>query len=218
VACGSLLFSQAEGSLPVCFRSPPFVQSGSCCDWINCSYRFGNLGFERNEKELCDSGTAHLSVNYVIWRKRELGFMNNVKPQTRQLRIVRRLLLRNFLGAGSVFLFLVCRVGLCLFLRRLLARGFRRFVAHKHNAKVHGNRRQLRGQRRSRWAPAPISGAVGKGSRDTGAVTPCCMYNAYHGCPIVVRYSLELAKERRKGRCASRTAVKGRSRIDSERV
>ena len=81
-------------------------------------------------------------VGYVIWRKRELGFMNNVKLQTGQLRIVSRLLLRNLLGAGSVFLFLVCRVRLCLFLRRLLARGFRRFVAHKHNAKVHGNSRQ----------------------------------------------------------------------------
>ncbi len=69
-------------------------------------------------------------VGYVIWRKRELGFMNNVKLKT--LLIVRRLLLRNLLGAGTVF----------LFLRRLLARGFRRFVAHKHNAKVHGNRRQ----------------------------------------------------------------------------
>jgi hypothetical protein len=81
-------------------------------------------------------------VGCVVWRKRELGFMNNVKLQTGQLQIVSRLLLRNLLGAGSVFLFLVCRVRLCLFLRRLLARGFRRFVAHKHNAKVHGNRRQ----------------------------------------------------------------------------
>jgi len=33
---------------------------------------------------------------------------------------------------------------LCLFLRRLLARGFRRF-APRQNAKVQGNRRQLRG-------------------------------------------------------------------------
>jgi len=91
-----------------------------------------------------------------------------------------------------------CGGGLCLFLRRLLARGFRRSVAHKYNAKVHGNRRQLSGRERSRWAPAPISGAVGKGGRDTGAVTPCCMYNACHGCPIVVGHSPELAKERRK--------------------
>jgi hypothetical protein len=44
-------------------------------------------------------------VNYVIWRKRELGFMNNVKLQTRQLPIVRRLLLRNLLGAGSSLFF-----------------------------------------------------------------------------------------------------------------
>jgi hypothetical protein len=117
--------------------------------------------------------------------------MNNVKLQTRQLPIVRRLLLRNLPSAGSVFLLLACGSRLCLFLRRLLARGFRRFVAHKHNAKAHGNRRQLGGRERSRWAPAPISGAFGKGSRDTGAVTPCCMYNAYHGCPIVVRYSVE---------------------------
>jgi hypothetical protein len=130
-------------------------------------------------------------VNYVIWRKRELGSMNNVKLQTRQLPIVRRLFLRNLLGAGSVFLFLVCRVRLRLFLRRLLARGFRRFVAHKHNAKVRGNRRQLGGRERSRSAPAPRSGPFGKGSRDTGAVTPYCMYDAYHGCPIVVRYSVE---------------------------
>jgi hypothetical protein len=101
--------------------------------------------------------------------------MNNVKLQTRQLRIVRRLLLRNLPSAGSVFLLLACGSRLCLFLRRLLARGFRRFVAHKHNAKAHGNRRQLSGRERSRWAPAPISGAFGKGSRDTGAVTPCCI-------------------------------------------
>jgi hypothetical protein len=130
-------------------------------------------------------------VNYVIWRKRELGFMNNVKLQTRQLPIVRRLLLRNLLGAGSVFLFLICRVRLRLFLRRLLARRFRRFVAHEQNAKVRGNQRQLSGRESSRWAPAPISGALDKGSRDTGAVTPCCMYNACHGCPIVVQYSVE---------------------------
>jgi hypothetical protein len=65
---------------------------------------------------------------------------------------VRRLLLRNLLGADSVFLFLVCRVRLRLFLRRLLARGFRRFVAHKHNAKVRGNRRQLSGRRCTRHA------------------------------------------------------------------
>jgi AcrB/AcrD/AcrF family len=96
-------------------------------------------------------------VSYVIWRKRELGFINNVKLQRRQLPIVRRLLLRHLLGAGSVFLFLVCRVRLCLFLRCLLARGFRRFVAHKHNAKVPANRRQLSGRERSGWAPAPIS-------------------------------------------------------------
>jgi hypothetical protein len=85
-------------------------------------------------------------VSYVIWRKRELGFMNNVKLQTRQLPIVRRLLLRNLLGAGSVSLFLLCRVRLRLFLRRLFACGFRRFVAHKHNARLHGNRRQLSGR------------------------------------------------------------------------
>ena len=94
-------------------------------------------------------------VIWAIWRKRELGFMKQRQTPTRQLRIVRRLLLRDLLGAGCVFLLLVCRVRLCFFLRRLLACGFRRFVAHKDNAKVHGNRRQVSGRGRSQWAPAP---------------------------------------------------------------
>jgi hypothetical protein len=43
--------------------------------------------------------------------------------------------LRSLLGA----LFLVCGIRLCLFLRRLLLRGFRRFVTHKPKIKVHTN-------------------------------------------------------------------------------
>jgi hypothetical protein len=78
---------------------------------------------------------------------------------------VRRLLLRNLLGAGNVFLILACGGRLCLFLRRRLARGFRRFVTHKHNAKVHGNRRQLSGRERSQWAPAPVARLSGNNTR-----------------------------------------------------
>ena len=69
--------------------------------------------------------------------------------------IARRLLLRNLLSAGNVFLLLACGGRLCLFLRRRLARGFRRLVAHRHNAKVHGDRRQLNGRERAQRAPAP---------------------------------------------------------------
>jgi hypothetical protein len=59
---------------------------------------------------------------------------------------------------------LACGGRLCLFLRRRLARGFRRLVAHRHNAKVHGDRRQLNGLERSQRAPAPW--AFGKMSED----------------------------------------------------
>jgi hypothetical protein len=48
--------------------------------------------------------------------------------------------LRNFLGARS-FVLLLCG-GLHLFLRRVLVRGFRRFVTHDPKRKIHGNRRQ----------------------------------------------------------------------------
>ena len=42
-------------------------------------------------------------------------------------------------------------------------------------------------------------GAIGAaGSRSTGAVSPMCMRNAYHGCPRQVNYSKELAARRRK--------------------
>src|SRR5260370_10195781 len=53
--------------------------------------------------------------------------------------------LRNLLGAGSVFLLLACGIRFCLFMSRLLDRGFRRFVADKLNAKVQDNRRQTTG-------------------------------------------------------------------------
>jgi hypothetical protein len=70
---------------------------------------------------------------------------DGVSSLTRLAGKSRRLLLslRNLLGAGSIFFLLACGGRLCLFLRRLLARGFRRFVAHEPNAKVHDNRRQL---------------------------------------------------------------------------
>jgi len=41
--------------------------------------------------------------------------------------------------------------------------------------------------------------AVGaSGRRKTGSTTPCCMTNAYRGCPLQVRYSAELIALRRK--------------------
>src|SRR5271165_4866527 len=36
------------------------------------------------------------------------------------------------------------------------------------------------------------------GPHSTGAVSPCCMTNAYHGCPDCPEYSKELATQRRK--------------------
>lgn len=42
-------------------------------------------------------------------------------------------------------------------------------------------------------------GAIGAaGSRSTGAYTPTCMTNAYHGCPAAPKYSSQLAAGRRK--------------------
>ena len=41
-------------------------------------------------------------------------------------------------------------------------------------------------------------GATMSGSRNTGAVSACCMTNAYRGCPSCPTYSKELAAERRK--------------------
>jgi hypothetical protein len=42
-------------------------------------------------------------------------------------------------------------------------------------------------------------GAIGAaGTRNTGAVSPTCMTNAYRGCPSCVKYSKELATKRRK--------------------
>jgi hypothetical protein len=41
-------------------------------------------------------------------------------------------------------------------------------------------------------------GATGKGSRNTGAISHCCMTRAYHGCPnSLPEYDLELARGRR---------------------
>jgi hypothetical protein len=95
-----------------------------------------------------------------------LGFMNNAKNCKRaSCEIARDLLLRNLLGTGSVFLLLACGGRLCLFLRRRLAGGFRRLVAHKPNAKMHGNRRQLKGRERSQCAPAPIAQLSGNNTR-----------------------------------------------------
>jgi hypothetical protein len=48
--------------------------------------------------------------------------------------------LGNFLGASGVVLLLFGR--LHLFLHRVLVRGFRRFVTHDPERKIHGNRRQ----------------------------------------------------------------------------
>ena len=50
--------------------------------------------------------------------------------------------LRNLLCAGGDVLLLVCGFSLFLFLRRVLVRGFRRFVTHDPKGKVHDNGRQ----------------------------------------------------------------------------
>lgn len=39
---------------------------------------------------------------------------------------------------------------------------------------------------------------MGQGSHSTGAVSPCCLTNAYHGCPDCPKYSKELTTQRRK--------------------
>ena len=61
-----------------------------------------------------------------------------------RLQIVRLLFLslRNLLGAGGVVLLLLSGLRLYLFLRRVLVRGFRRFVPHDSKGKVHDNWRQ----------------------------------------------------------------------------
>ena len=110
------------------------------------------------------SAILELPIYSVIWRHlAQTKQRQNCKRANCE--IVRRLLLRNLLGAGNVFLFLACGGRLCLFLRRRLARGFRRFVAHKDNAKVHGNRRQLSGRERSQLASAPIARLSGNNTR-----------------------------------------------------
>jgi hypothetical protein len=58
--------------------------------------------------------------------------------------------LRNLFGAGGVVLLVLGGVRLYPFLRRVLMRGFRRFVPHDPKGKVHDNRRQ------------PGSGGVGR--------------------------------------------------------
>jgi hypothetical protein len=50
--------------------------------------------------------------------------------------------LRYLLCGGRVVLLLVRGGGLCLFLRRLLVRGLRRFVTHDPITKAHDKRRQ----------------------------------------------------------------------------
>ena len=50
--------------------------------------------------------------------------------------------LRNLLGAGGVVLLLLNGLRLYLFLRRVLVRGFWRFVPHDSKGKVHDNWRQ----------------------------------------------------------------------------
>jgi hypothetical protein len=50
--------------------------------------------------------------------------------------------LRNLFCAGGVAFLLVCGVCFRLFLRRLLVRSFRRFVAHNPQAKIQGERSQ----------------------------------------------------------------------------
>lgn len=49
------------------------------------------------------------------------------------------------------------------------------------------------------WAPGLYQhrGATMSGSRNTGAASPCCMNNAYHGCPSNVVKSEDLARKRR---------------------
>jgi hypothetical protein len=44
-------------------------------------------------------------------------------------------------------------------------------------------------------------GAIGaSGSRNTGAVTPCCVFRAYHGCPSAEKFPFDpvLARDRKR--------------------
>jgi hypothetical protein len=50
--------------------------------------------------------------------------------------------LRDLLCAGGVALFLVCGVSFCLFLRRLLVCGFRRFITHDLQVKIQDEQSQ----------------------------------------------------------------------------
>ena len=50
--------------------------------------------------------------------------------------------LRSLLGASDAVLFLLSGVRLYLFLRRMLLRGFWRFIPHGPKNKIHPNRRQ----------------------------------------------------------------------------
>ena len=74
-----------------------------------------------------------------------------------RLQIVRLLFLslRNLPGAGGVVLLLLRGLRLYLFLRRVLVRGFRRFVPHDSKGKVHDNRRQAGSG--GRWSSATFS-------------------------------------------------------------
>jgi hypothetical protein len=49
------------------------------------------------------------------------------------------------------------------------------------------------------WAPGVYQhrGATSSGSRSTGTGSPCCLRNAYHGCPSDVVYVGELERARR---------------------
>ena len=73
---------------------------------------------------------------------RKLSWKQALQEWTDAYREKYLLRLRNLLCAGSDVLLLVCGFSLFLFLRRVLVRGFRRFVTHDPKIKVHHKRRQ----------------------------------------------------------------------------
>ncbi len=76
--------------------------------------------------------------------------------------------LRDLLCAGGVALFLVCGVSFCLFLRRLLVCGFRRFITHDLQVKIQDEQSQYGHLDDFTRIDFPVP----EGSAETGCQTP----------------------------------------------
>jgi hypothetical protein len=82
-----------------------------------------------------------MPVRFGRARRKRPGFLA-AKAGTDALARLYLLRLRDLLCARGVAFFLICGVSFCLFLRRLLVCGFRRFITHDPQVKIQDEQSQ----------------------------------------------------------------------------